>query len=166
MATRQEVLDAIKQADERLERLQRDIILHADTPLLEGTWRVRDCLSHLAARSRVTSVFQTSLNRLAAIKAGQPIPQTNIDDVNHNQVVERKGLSTPELLSQMQDGHSQATKELQATGDEVLGRMVPNFRGGGESSIADGVLRNIKGHESGHMDAVEAAIAAAKARRT
>ncbi|MSQ29789.1 MAG: hypothetical protein EXR68_04800 [Dehalococcoidia bacterium] len=48
---RDELVSAIEAADARARALRARLEQHADTPLLEGEWRVRDALSHLAARA-------------------------------------------------------------------------------------------------------------------
>ena len=45
---RGDTVRALQEADERVERLRPAILANANTPLLEGEWRVRDCLSHVA----------------------------------------------------------------------------------------------------------------------
>ena len=69
MTTRDEITTAIRDIDTRLAALRDRIIEGGDKPLLEGDWRVRDALSHLAARANgVDRVLQ----RLRAWEAGTP----------------------------------------------------------------------------------------------
>ena len=49
MATRDEIVTAIKAVDARLEGLKARIIDQGDAPLKEGTWHIREALSHLDA---------------------------------------------------------------------------------------------------------------------
>ena len=51
MATREAIVQAIRNADARSEALRERIIAAPAAPLAEGEWRVRDALSHLAARA-------------------------------------------------------------------------------------------------------------------
>ena len=46
-----EVLQAIEDVDARVRALRARIEVNAEKLLLSGEWRVRDALSHLAARS-------------------------------------------------------------------------------------------------------------------
>ena len=157
---RAEIVQALQEADERVERLRPAILGHADAPLLEGEWTVRDCLSHVAARAEVTAIVARLEERLAAAAAGQT-PAMNVDDINRGQVEERAGRSVEALLDEVVANHARAAEELADLSDARMEQRVPNFRGAGDSSMAEVVLRNVHGHESGHLDAIEQAIAAA-----
>jgi hypothetical protein len=157
---RAEIAQALRDADERVERLRPAILAHADAPLLDGEWSVRDCLSHVASRAYVTAIVARMEERLAQAAAGQP-PTLNVDDINRDQVEERAGHTVEALLDEVVANHAKAAEELSDLSDERLERRVPNFRGPGDSSMAEVVHRNVVGHESGHLDTIEAAIAAA-----
>lgn len=159
MTIRQQILDAMRQADERLEKLRASITAHPDARLLEGTWTVRDCMSHVAARSVATSIVRTVEQRLAAARSGVQVA-IDINAINHGQVEERKAATAAQLVDEARTGHRKAAAELAAIGDEQLARRVPEFRGPGDVSIGEMVLRNVQRHEAGHVDAVEAAVAA------
>lgn len=159
MTIRQQILDAMRRADERLEKLRASITAHPDARLLEGTWTVRDCLSHVAARSVVTSIVRRVEQRLAAARGGELVA-IDINAINHGQVEERKGATAAQLVDEAQAGHRQAAAELAAMSDEQLARRMPEFRGAGDVSIGELALRIIQRHEAGHVDSVEAAIAA------
>ena len=160
MATRQEIIDALQKADERLEGLRSGIVGNTEAPLLEGEWRVRDCLSHLAARSNVLSVFYVAEQRAAeAARGGEPRPRINIDEINHGQVEERRDTSAEDLLAEVTAGHAKAVEELAAIDDARLQTKYLNFRGE-ETPGADMVLGNVTRHEAGHVDQIEAALKA------
>lgn len=159
MTIRQQILDAIRQADERLEKLRASITAHPDARLLEGTWTVRDCMSHVAARSVVTSIVRNVERRLAAARAAEQVA-IDINAINHGQVEERKGATAAQLVDEAKAGHRRTTTELAAMSDEQLARRMPEFGGHGDVSIGELVLRIVQRHEAGHIDSVEAAIAA------
>lgn len=160
MTIRQQILDAMRQADERLEKLRASITAHPDARLLEGTWTVRDCLAHVAARSVVTSIVRTMEQRLAAAaRAGEQVV-IDINAINHAQVEERMGATAAQLVDEAKAGRRQAAAELAAIGDEQLARRAPDFRGAGDVSIGEMMLMIIQRHEAGHVDSIEAAIAA------
>ena len=98
--------------------------------------------------------------RLAQAAAGQT-PTMNVDDINRGQVEERAGHTVEALLDEVVANHARAVEELSDLSDEPLEQRVPNFRGPGDSSMAEVVFRNVHGHESGHLDAIEQAIATA-----
>ena len=83
---RDEVRSAIEAIDARVTALRARLEQHADTPLLEGEWRVRDALSHLAARA---NPVPNVLRRLTAHEAGTVLPRPDIHEVNAGQVEER-----------------------------------------------------------------------------
>ena len=155
---RAEIVQALREADERVERLRPAILGHADAPLLEGEWTVRDCLSHVASRAYIIARME---ERLAAAAAGQT-PAMNVDENNRGQVEERADRSVDALLDEVIANHARAAEELADLSDARLEQRVPNFRGPGDSSMAEVVLRNVHGHESGHLDAIEQAIAAVR----
>jgi hypothetical protein len=157
---RSEIAQALLEADERVERLRPAILANANAPLLEGKWSVRDCLSHVASRAYVTAIVARMEQRLAQAAAGQT-PTMNVDDINRGQVEERAGHTVEALLDEVVANHAKAAEELSDLSDERLEQRVPNFRGPGDSSMAEVVLRNVHGHESGHLDAIEQAIATA-----
>ena len=69
MTTRDEIIAGIRAVDERLAALRDRIIASGEQPLQEGTWVIRDALSHLAARANgVDRVIQ----RLRLWESGQP----------------------------------------------------------------------------------------------
>ncbi|TAK75744.1 MAG: hypothetical protein EPO16_08450, partial [Dehalococcoidia bacterium] len=84
MATRDEIVAAIRSVDERLDALKPLIMANGNAPLNEGTWRVRDALSHLAARANgVDRVAQ----RVRDTQAGKmPAAPRSIDEINAEQV--------------------------------------------------------------------------------
>ena len=97
MTTRTDIIEAIRLVDARLDGLQTRILEDGDRPLPEGTWRVRDALSHLAARA---NGVERVLMRLRAHEAGTPIAQPlSIDEINAGQVEERTSLGAADLLA-------------------------------------------------------------------
>src|SRR5687768_7619073 len=91
MPTKQEIVAAITAVDDRLAGLRERILVSGETPLAEGTWRVREALSHLAARSNGVARV---VRRAELAWSGQPTPApgqpgfTSVDDINAGQVAE------------------------------------------------------------------------------
>ena len=125
---------------------------HADQPLLDGEWRVRDALSHLAARS---NPVPNVLRRLTAHEAGVSVPRPDIHEVNAGQVEERADRPIGEIIDEMQAGHRAAIAAL--PGADVLARMLPAFQGG-EITVGETGVRSGPGHENNHLDEVERAL--------
>lgn len=157
MTTRDEIVDSIRSVDARLATLRDRIIEGGDKPLLEGEWSVRDALSHLAARANgVDRVLQ----RLRAWEAGTPyMPPQTIDEINAGQVEERKEATVAQLLDEIRAGHAAALEAISHVDDATLAREMPQGFRPGDAAIADLIARGGPGHDGGHLDQVEAALA-------
>jgi hypothetical protein len=158
MTSREDIVAAIRESDARIDRLRDRIVANADTPLATGSWRVRDALSHLAARANgVDRVVQ----RARAVEAGTPMPApSSIDDINAGQVEERQDRSIEEILDEIRAGHAAATDALTHVDDELLAREIPMGFRPGEIAVADMMIAGGPGHENRHLDEVEAALPA------
>lgn len=156
MTTRDDIIAAIQSVDGRLAALHDRIVAGGDRPLAEGTWRVREALSHLAARANgVDRVLQ----RMRAYEAGTPVtPPASIDDINAGQVEERRTASVPELLEEIRAGHAAAIAALGHVDEATLARLIPQGFRPGESAVADQIMRGGPGHDGGHVDQIEAAL--------
>lgn len=154
--TRDEVIAAVREVDARLSRIAASIEANAEAPLLSGEWRVRDALSHLAARS---NPVPNVLRRLAvaAGPGGAAAPRVDINDINAAQVDERSTKSVTEILAEMHAGHQATIDSLPA--DDVLAQTLPAVQGG-DVPVAEIIARSGARHENNHLDDIEAAIAA------
>ena len=157
MTARDDITTAIRSVDERLAALHDRIIEGGDRPLPEGTWRVRDALSHLAARANgVDRVLQ----RLRAFEAGLPFtPPQTIDEINAGQVEERRESTVAQLLEEIRAGHAAALEALSHVDDATLAKEMPQGFRPGNAAIADLIARGGPGHDGGHVDQVETALA-------
>ncbi|TAJ16463.1 MAG: hypothetical protein EPO65_13215 [Dehalococcoidia bacterium] len=156
MATRDEVVSAIKAVDARLESLKPRILAQGDAPLKEGTWRIRESLSHLAARAN--GVGRVA-GRVAAAQAGTPQPAPrSIDDINADQVAERSTKSVAELLAEIAEGHAAAIEAIGKVDQAVLDYPLPLGIRPGESPAIELMLRGGPGHDNNHIDQIEAAL--------
>ena len=164
MASKQEIVDALRQVNQRLDGMKAEILANAETPLLSGTWKVRDALCHLAARSNGVPNFITRLERAATAAPGAPAtPLPNIDDINQGQIDARVGRSAEELVQEVHEGHLTAIDSIFAMPDDVFERDLPNPRDGSISKAGDTLLRSTSNHDNTHMDEIEQAIAAVRA---
>ncbi len=156
MATRDEVVAAIQGVDTRLDGLKARIIAQGEAPLKEGTWRVREALSHLAARANgVDRVAQ----RVRDTQAGKaPAAPRTIDEINADQVAERSSKSVTDLLDEIAKGHAAAIAAVHALEQPILEAMLPLGFRPGESAASDLMLRGGPGHDNNHIDQIEAAL--------
>jgi hypothetical protein len=154
--TRDEVIAAVREVDARLSRLASSIEANPEAPLPTGEWRVRDALSHLAARSNPVPNVLRRLE-VAASPAGPTAPRVNVDDINAAQVEARTDKSITEIIAEMHAGHQATIDTLPA--DDVLVQTLPAVQGG-DVEVAEIIARSGARHENNHLDDVEAAIAA------
>jgi hypothetical protein len=156
MTTRDEVITAIKSIDQRLEGLRERILAQAEQPLKEGTWRVRDALSHLAARAN--GVDRVTL-RVRAAQAGTPMaPVASIDEINAGQVLEREGATVRELLDEIRAGHAAAIEAIGKLDDATIEFPLPMANQPEPSPAINMMLRGGPNHDNGHIDQIEAAL--------
>ena len=156
MATRDEIVEALHASDVRIDELQARILDRPEQRLLEGEWRVRDALSHLAARANpVPRVLQ----RIERLDGGGPeAPRIAIDEINHGQVQERQGSSAADLLAEIKAGHASAVEGLPGIDDGTLARELPLGFQPGTTTVGDMLRMAGGGHENSHLDAIEAAL--------
>ncbi len=159
--TRDEIVQAIEAATARLETLRPLAVQHAEAPLLSGEWRVRDALSHLAARSNAIPIMRRFLERADAAAAGQAAVVQDIHEVNAGQVRDRSGLSVNELIDEMVAGHRATIEAIPGLDDALLERSVPMGATGTIVTVAELVVRAGVGHEGNHLGDIDSAISAA-----
>ena len=157
MTTRDEIIAAIRGVDARLATAHDRIIAGGERPLTEGTWHVRDALSHLAARANgVDRVIQ----RLRAAEAGTPVAApVTIDEINAGQVEERRDATVAALLDEIRIGHAAAIAAIGHVDDATLAKLLAQGFRPGEAPVADMILRGGPGHDGTHIEQIEAALA-------
>ena len=150
------IIAGIRAVDERLAALRDRIIASGEQPLQEGTWVIRDALSHLAARGNgVDRVIQ----RLRLWESGQPyLPPQTIDEINAGQVEERRSSDVAALLDEIRMGHAAALAALEHVDDATLAKEMPQGFRPGDAPVADMITRGGPGHDQGHIDQIEAAL--------
>ncbi|MBM3140419.1 MAG: hypothetical protein FJZ92_09505 [Chloroflexi bacterium] len=159
MTTQEEIAAAVRAVDERIERLRPRLLARPEQALSEGTWRVRDALSHLAARANgVDRVVQRA--RAATTSAPAPTAPRSIDEINAGQVEERRDLSVSQLLDEIAAGHAAAIEAVGRVDDATLAQRIPLGFRPGDAAVAELILRGGPGHDQSHLDQVEAALAA------
>ena len=156
MATSEEIVSGIKAVDVRMEGLKARILAQGDAPLKEGTWKVREALSHLAARAN--GVVRV-VDRVSAAQAGTPAaPPASIDDINADQVSERSSKSVAELLDEIATGHAAAIAAIGTVDQAVLDHPLTMGGRPQEFPASDMMLRGGPGHDANHLDQIEAVL--------
>ena len=160
MTGREDFVAAVRGVDARIAAIRTDILANADKPLLEGTWRVRDALSHLAARAngvpRVLARVEAADNPSSS---SAPAPRT-IDEINAGQVEERADRSVEQLLDEIRDGHAAALAAAAAIDDATLARSIPLGFRPGDATVAELLVMGGPRHDGNHLEQVEAALKA------
>lgn len=156
--TREEIIAAITAGTERIERLRPLATAAGETPLGTGEWRVRDALSHLAARGNPVPLVQTRVARAAS--GTPPRPNPDINAINAGQVSERVQLSVDALLDEIVAGHKAAIQQVPALDDAFLAQMLTIGQTATELSVAEMLVRAGVGHEANHLEEIEAALRA------
>lgn len=156
VANHDQIIAAIEDVDQRIEELWDRIMENGDTPLAEGTWRVRDALSHLAARGNGVGRVMA---RVQALKGGgQPAAPRTIDEINADQVSERSDKSVRQLLDEIIAGHAAAIDAVREVDRMVLREMIPAGFQPGEVEVGDSIIRGGPRHDHGHLDQIEAVL--------
>ena len=159
MSAKDEFTAGIQQADARIDAIRDALIANGDKPLPEGTWRIRDALSHLAARSNGVARVLARVEAFDRPEAAPPAPRT-IDEINAGQVEERTDASVEELLDEIAQGHRAAIMAASQLDEAVLERMLPMGFRPGEATVGELLLMGGPRHEQRHLDQIEAALSA------
>jgi Mycothiol maleylpyruvate isomerase N-terminal domain len=159
-ARRDEIVADIKACDERLEQLKAAMIAHPDAPLPEGTWTVRDALSHIAARANGVAMAVAVANNSLGANPADVGPTFDIDVVNRQQIADRATKDVDALLSETRAGHEAAIGQLASIDDQLLARRMklPYFED--EVTVIDLIALAGAGHEQSHINDIARAVGA------
>ncbi len=156
MANHDQIIAAIEDVDNRIEEMWDRILESGETALAEGTWRVRDALSHLAARgngvARVLARYEAHQSGTAAAAP------RSIDEINADQVSERSDKSIRDLLDEVLAGHQAAISAVRDVPRDVLRAMIPAGFQPGEIEVGDSIMRGGPYHDHGHLNQIEAVL--------
>ena len=161
MATREAITEAIRAADARGEALRERIIAAPEAPLAEGDWRVRDALSHLAARANPLPLIE--MVSALAESGGAPPPDDGGEAMNAQQIAERADKSAAEILDEMHAAYEEAINGIAGLGDETLARRIKLPIMPDEIEMSDLVVMSMGMHVDAHLGDIEAALDAAGA---
>ncbi|MCY3880844.1 MAG: maleylpyruvate isomerase N-terminal domain-containing protein [Chloroflexi bacterium] len=156
MATREAIVQAIRNADARGEALRERIIAAPEAPLPEGDWNVRDTLSHLAARANPLPLIE--MVTAMAESGAEPPPDDGGEAMNAQQIAERAGMSAAEILDEMHAAYEEAVTGIDGLDDETLARPVKLPIMPDEIQMSDLVLMSMTMHVEAHLGEIEAAL--------
>lgn len=155
--TRDEIVEAIRAADARIEALRPLARAWPDAPLASGEWRVRDALSHVAARGNPIPRVLTRLNE-STDASGDPRPVRDIHEINAQQVETRSDQDIDALIEETRSGHRDALAQLEDLDDDVLERRLVVAFDPGELSVGEFIILAGPRHEGNHLNDIEAAL--------
>ena len=137
MATREEIIEAIRQGIEVAERTCSSLSdEQLATEVYEGGWTAKEILAHLAGR-------QGTYDMLINMASGGEMPEMpeggfDVDGWNQRIVDERIDRSRDELLAEFRSVHEALIERVQSLDDSILQATVVTPRG---EAIASDVLR-------------------------
>lgn len=155
MANHDQIIAAIEDVDQRIEDMWDRLLENGETALEEGTWRVRDALSHLAARGNGVARVLARYNAHKNPTDNPPPAPRNIDEINADQVAERSSKSVRELLDEIFAGHQAAIAAVREVTREVLRDTLPAGFQPGEIEVGDSIMRGGPYHDHTHLNQVE-----------
>lgn len=152
---REDITRAIAAAGARLDALRPMLRDAAEKPLGAGTWRVRDALSHIAARADAMPVARRYLELAAGGASGLP---PNIDEMNEGQIRDRAAKSVDELVEEMLAGHRATVAGLADFDDDALERRITVPVLNRELTTGEFITLAGVGHEGNHLNEIETAL--------
>jgi hypothetical protein len=158
MATKQEIIAAIRQGQERVRatfgRLSAEQLamrVHDD----EGDrWTAKHVLAHLAGRA----AGYTRMMQLGQRQPPTPPPGARFDvnEWNRQQVEQRIDRPATELLREFRQVHDDLIRQVEALPDETLDRVVPHPAG--ERPLGEVLMMSGGTHSVNHTATVERAL--------
>ena len=145
------VVERIGTCAEIVARLKDKILANPDTPLPEGEWKVRDAVSHLAARANPIPTLHKRISEMNS--ESEPL---STDEANHLQGEDRKGLSIEELIKEGEEGFAAAQADIPNISEEDLNQKV-KF-GDGEMHAVDIMYFGGPRHFMDHLNDIEKAL--------
>lgn len=155
MATREAIVDAIRGADARGEALRERIVAAPEASLPAGEWRVRDAISHLAARANPLPLIE-AVRTLS--EAGGEAPAFDVDAQNATQIAERAEKSAADILDEMHTSYADAIAGIEALDEEALTQSVKLPMTPNEIAMSDLLLMSMGMHVEAHLSEIEAAL--------
>src|SRR4051794_32847916 len=129
MATKEEIIAAINQGIERVERTfggLTDEQLATQVHSEESGWTARDILTHLAGRAQgYDLIFGMAEGTPPAARPGG----FDVNAWNQSRIAERAEKSRDELLAEVRAVHEALIARVQALSDELLERTIPRAQG-------------------------------------
>ena len=153
MADKQDVVRAIRESQEEVEKVARSL---SEAALVAGVyeagWNAKQLLCHLAAGGGFAAFM------IGFAKSPTPPPAGfDQDRWNAHEVRSREGKSLAELLDELRANSERSIAAVEAAPDELL---ASHFRApwGIEGSLADVIIASLRDHVGTHLAELRAAL--------
>ena len=156
MATRQEIIDAVRAFVQRADKLAAGLsAADWEKTVYEQGWAVRQVYSHLASMGGAIPLFvNMAKNPPPSGGAGVGF---DIDAFNAQQVALRQAKSTDEIVAEIRTGFEGSLKFLDSVSDELLAKeMTTPF--GLAGTLGDILVEEFTGRLAIHLDDIERAV--------
>lgn len=160
MATKQEIIAAIREGIERVEATYGTLTneqLATKVHEGEGGWTARQVLAHMAGRAEGHQLLLS----LATGAAPTGFGGLDVNAWNQQRVDERAERSRDELLQEFRQTHEALIENVTELPDGALETMIPSPRGG-EIALGEMLAGSGGRHNVNHTVEVEQALALAK----
>jgi hypothetical protein len=151
VSTKDDLINTLREVDQRLVGLAPRILANLDRPLLSGTWTVHDCLCHIAADSNAVYAWRYRIENGRRLQGDM-----STDDFNQQEIDKRKGLPAQSVLDEIRANFAGDEKAIVALEDALLEREVP-YRGG-MAPAAESLRFYLGPHNTIHLDDIERAL--------
>jgi hypothetical protein len=160
VATRQEIIDAVRGFVQRADKLAAGLSpADWETTVYEQGWTAKQTYCHLASLGATISFFANLAQNpppSGGVGAGGGF---DIDAFNAQQVARRQGKATDEILTELRTVYEGSLKTMDSVSDELLAREMINPFLGSRATLGDILVEEFTGgHHCMHLDDIERAV--------
>ncbi len=157
MATRQEIADTVQGFVQRADEIAAGLSPAGwEKTTYEQGWTVKQAYCHLASLSGSIPFFvNMATNPSAAASVGAGF---DVDAWNAQQVAQRQGRSTDEILAELRTGFEGSLTFLDGVSDDVLSKEMTSPFTGERKMLADLIVGTFVDHHSMHLDDIERSV--------
>ena len=157
MATRQEIIDAVRGFVQRADKIAAGLSpADWEKTTYEQGWTVKQAYCHLASMGGAIPFF-VNMAQNPAPPGGGGGGGFDIDTFNAQQVAMRQAKSTDEIVAEIRTGFEGSLKFLDSVSDELLAKeMTTPF--GPPGTLGDVLVQAVTSHNDEHLDDIERAV--------
>lgn len=156
MATRQEIIDAVRSFVQRADKIAGSLSpAEWEKTVYEQGWTAKQVYCHLASMGGAIPFFVNVANNPPP--AGGAGGGFDIDAFNALQVAQRQAKTTDEILAEIRTGFEGSLTFLNSVSDDLLAKeMTTPF--GLSGTLGDILVQTVTGHNEEHLDDIERAV--------